>query len=165
MDKEDLKYTLDRTTELVRNADSKNNVMVAIAAALAAVLFANNSFVLTVLDVIAVGGTYPRLLLFGAIISLFVFIGALFISLFPSVKCSQESNIYAGRIAERCSAECYQDKIESDDYDLTKDLVCQIYTNSLIFKKKSILNKIAAYGLFFLIIFVILLAFCNAGGI
>lgn len=73
MNIDDLKYVLDRTTELVRNTDSKNNIMIAIAAGLVAVLFSNEAFLSAIMTTVQAGISLRLTAFCALVISLIVF--------------------------------------------------------------------------------------------
>lgn len=165
MNTEDLKYVLDRTTELVRNADSKNNVMVAIIAGLAVVLFSNGEFVSSVSLAIASGDVFCMAVLSVIIVTLLVFLAALFSALRPVDSCISNSLVYAGKISEHENCGDYRGAIFSPEYSLEDDLVEQIYINAKIFKRKTRCNKIASYSLYIMILAIIVFASCSIRGV
>lgn len=159
MNIDDLEYVLDRTTELVRNADSKNNIMIAIAAGLAAMLFSNEAFLSAIMATVQAGMSLRLIAFCTLVISLIVFLASLFASIWPRDKCSGESLIYAGTIAECQDYHSYKSSLNEREYRLSEDLAHQIYANSEIYSRKTRCNKIAARSLCFLITFILLFVF------
>lgn len=159
MNIDDLKYVLDRTTELVRNADSKNNIMIAIAAGLAAVLFSNEAFLSAIMTTVQAGISLRLTTFCALVISLIVFLASLFASIWPRDKCSGESSIYAGEIAEYQDYRSYKSSLDEPGYSLSDDLTRQIYANSGIYNRKTKCNKIAARSLCCLIMSILLFVF------
>lgn len=165
MDIEVLKYTLDHSIELVRNTDNKNGIMVAVAAGLVALLFSSGEFLTAVSLSIEQKIVLYCFLLGLALIALVVFLVALFASILPVDKCSERSLIYAGSISKYKTASEYKNALVDCTYDLTDDLVQQIFINSKIFKKKSTCNKIASWSLYILILLIVLFVLCFMIGI
>ena len=159
MNIDDLEYVLDRTTELVRNADGKNNIMVAIAAGLAVMLFSNEAFLSAIMTTVQAGISLRLIAFCALVISLIVFLASLFASIWPRDKYSGESLIYAGAIAEYQDYRSYRSSLDEREYKLSEDLARQIYANSEIYSRKTKCNKIAARSLCFLIMFILLFTF------
>lgn len=165
MDTEDLKFTLERTTELIRNADNKNSILVAVAGILAAILFTNIEFPFKVIDTIKAGTCCSRLSLICAAVSALGFIISIFLSILPKTKTQEHSCIYAGEVAKEKSLNAYKTTLNADNYDFNSDLINQIYVNSIIFKRKCLLNRVSAVTLFFFILFIVIYSLCQVGGI
>ena len=151
MDTSDLKWILDRTTEAIRCIDSKNGIITAVLAGIAAILFSNESFSQAVYNSFASMRMPAMLSMAIASIATFAVVVSLFASIAPRSKCSSSSSIYAGKIAELGSAAKYFDELARNDYSLDADIVSQIYENSRIFVQKTTWNQRATIALLFLI--------------
>ncbi|WP_302962685.1 Pycsar system effector family protein [uncultured Adlercreutzia sp.] len=151
MDTSDLKWVLDRTTEAVRCIDSKNGIITAVLAGIAAILFSNESFSQAVYDSFASMRALAMLAMVIASIATVLVVGSLLASIVPRSKCPSSSSIYAGKIAELGSADKYFDSLARNDYSLDDDIASQIYENSRIFERKTTWNRRATIALLFLI--------------
>lgn len=167
MDEDNLKYVLDRTTELVRNSDNKSSIMIAVVAGLAVILFSNGEFVSAVVETAAHGCIICKALLVVASGALIIFLIALFNSIYPSSRSDGDSLIYAGSICKRSDHESYQRDLADASYSFEEDLINQIYIHSAIFKKKNRCNKIASYSLYTLIVsvMVFVILYLVGGGV
>lgn len=152
----DLMWLLDRTTEAVRNIDTKNSIVTAILAGLAAVLFSNESFTGAVHTAFSEDYCLSLFFIILASLAAMTVLASLFASIIPRAKCKDNSKIYAGNISEFDSLELYKKEILSSSYVFESDLASQIFANSRIYKTKATWNRVATIALLFVIIFIIL---------
>lgn len=152
----DLMWLLDRTTEAIRSIDTKNSIITAILAGLAAVLFSNDSFAGAVYTAFSENCFISLFFIVLALLAAMTVLMSLFASIIPRAKCKDNSKIYAGNISEFNCLDLYRKEILSNSYEFENDLTSQIFVNSQIFKTKTKWNQVATIALYFVIIFIIL---------
>lgn len=152
----ELMWLLERTTEAVRNIDTKNGIITAIIAGFAAVLFSNDSFIHAVYYAFTQNYFFSSLLIILASLATITVIVSLFASIIPRAKCKDKSLIYAGSISKFDRLELYSKEINSNSYKFEEDLVSQIFTNSQICKTKTKWNQVATIALYLVILLIII---------
>ena len=150
-DEQDYKWILERTTEAVRNIDSKNGIVTAILAVIAAILFSNEAFIDCACSAFVDRKTVCIVSVVLAVASTMIVVFSLFASIFPRTKCEDESLIYAGGIASYKNIDNFKERLSDNHYSLEDDLVSQIYVNAKIYKTKAKWNGIATGALYVLI--------------
>lgn len=161
----DLMWLLDRTTEAIRSIDTKNSIITAILAGLAAVLFSNESFAKAVYSAISENRCLSLLFIALALIAAMAVLVSLFAAIIPRAKCKDNSKIYAGNISEFDCLDLYRKEILSSSYEFESDLTSQIFINSQIYKTKTKWNQIATISLYFVILFIVLFVILFAIGV
>lgn len=161
----DLMWLLDRTTEAVRNIDTKNGIITAIIAGLAAVLFSNESFTNAVSIAFSQNYFFSSLLIVFASLATMTVLVSLFASIIPRTKCKDDSLIYAGNISRFDSLDIYQKEISNSSYEFDKDLTSQIFINSQICRTKTKWNQVATIALYLVVILIIMFSILFAIGV
>lgn len=158
---DNLKWILDRTTDAVKTADNKNSIVAAILAGLAAVAFADGSLssAAAVIKNNATDHAVCLVLMVLMALSFTVAMVALIASLFPRTKCGYDSAIYYSLIAEHKDWISLKRKL-ADGYSLEDDLLCQIYANSTICKKKMFWHSVALFSTYMLVLWTVAFAVC-----
>lgn len=157
---DELKWILERATESVRNIDSKNGVLIAILAAIAAILFSGEAFLSAVSDQACPEWAYRvkavciALMVGAALVSAI----ALTLSLIPRAQCPKDSLIYSGQIARFENAGEYAKALDKNTIDFQGDLVNQIYITSTIYRRKTFWNKVATIAMAALVILIVAFA-------
>ena len=164
-DEQDYKWILERTTEAVRNIDSKNGIVTAILAVIAAILFSNEAFIDCAYSAFVDKKTVSIVAIGIAATSTVVVVFSLFASIFPRTKCEDESLIYAGGMAACKNIDKFKERLSDNHYSLEDDLVSQIYVNAKIYKTKAKWNRIATGALYVLITSIVVFSILATMGV
>lgn len=164
MNSSNLTWLLDRTTEAIRSIDTKNSIITAVLAGLAAVLFSNESFTCAAYRAFSEHYCFSSILIILAVLATMTVLVSLFASIIPRAKCENDSLIYAGTISEFDHVSLYQKEILSSTYEFEKDLVFQIFANSQIYRAKTKWNQVATIALYLVVVFIILFSVLFAIG-
>ena len=157
---EEQKWILDRISTYIRDIDSKNGIVLAALAIVAAVLFSNEWFCGFLAKAAYSGSVIQIVLLATTVVSFVCCLVSLFVSLMPRVHSpeSDQSLIYSAGIAKFEDSEGYSAALGGENNDLRKDIVGQIHANAVIAEKKILWH---ARSLKALVVFLFLLfVFC-----
>lgn len=151
---DDLKWVLDRTSTYIRDADTKNGMVIAALAVIVAVAFPDGEFVSAAKSMVADGCWHLAIVVFCGLFALLL-VFALLGSIFPrlDLKGRRKSVLFYGDIDGYSSAGAFL--WDAERADLREELAGQIYANSKIAKRKMALNR---WALVFLLLFMLLCA-------
>ena len=151
---DDLKWVLDRTSTYIRDADTKNGMVIAALAVIVAIAFPNGEFVSAARAMIADGCWHLGIVVLcglSALLLVFTLLGSIFPRL--DLKGRRKSVLFYGDIDSYSSAGAFL--WDAERADLQEELAGQIYVNSKIAKRKMALNR---WSLVFLLLFMLLCA-------
>ncbi len=151
---DDLKWVLDRTSTYIRDADTKNGMVIAALAVIVAVAFPDGEFVSAAKSMAADGCWHLVIVVLcglSALLLVFTLLGSIFPRL--DLKGRRKSVLFYGDIDGYSSTGAFLR--DAEKADLREELAEQIYVNSKIAKRKMALNR---WSLFFLLLFLMLCA-------
>ena len=149
---DDLKWVLDRTSTYIRDADTKNGMVIAALAVIVAVAFPDGEFVSAAKSMAADGCWHLVIVVLCGLFALFL-VFTLLGSIFPrlDLKGRRKSVLFYGDIDGYSNAGAFL--WDAERADLREELAGQIYANSKIAKRKMALNR---WSLVFLLLFMLL---------